>query len=147
MCLCGYKHNIMCPFMVNSYIHELIYFMLTRFHLWFWNILVINNRWLQIALIVLAPSCINFQSGFVSSSNNVLDGSLDGDVFFRSNSSHTLHSFTNLISNVVISVTYWIAWHMHAAIQVVYSHYMLTPSLEHLWYVKFLTSLFKQEDQ
>ena len=25
----------------------------------------------------------------------------------------------------------------HAAIQVVYSHYMLTPSMECLWYVKF----------
>ena len=33
------------------------------------------------------------------------------------------------------------------AIQVVYSHYMLTPSMECLWYVKFWHLCFKQEDQ
>ena len=33
------------------------------------------------------------------------------------------------------------------AIQVVYSHYMLTPSIECLWYVKFWHLCFKQEDQ
>ena len=32
---------------------------------------------------------------------------------------------------------------MHAAIQVVYCHYMLMSFVECLWYVKFLTPLFE----
>ena len=36
---------------------------------------------------------------------------------------------------------------MLGAIQIVYSHYMLTPSMECLWYFKFLKLCFKQEDQ
>ena len=36
---------------------------------------------------------------------------------------------------------------MHAAIQVVYSYYIVTPSMECLWYIKFWHLCFKQEDQ
>ena len=36
---------------------------------------------------------------------------------------------------------------MHVAIQVVYSHYMLTPSILCFWYVKFWHICFKQENQ
>ena len=82
----------------------------------------------------------------------MLDGSLDGDVFFRNRSRHTLHPFTslheqcyeccilNIVQHILIVIT-------HAPIQVVYSYYMLTPSMEGLWYVKFWHLCFKLEDQ
>ena len=66
---------------INSYIHELlIVLMLTGrlhgFETSFWLI-----TWLQVALIVLVPSCIIFTQALqAGSSNSVLDGSLDGDV-------------------------------------------------------------------
>ena len=109
LCLCVYKHT--SHLYMNSYIHELlIYSCLQRFiSAWFWNILVANNRWLQVALIVLVLSCIKLHSGFVSSCYNVLDGFLDGDVFFRSRSWHALHPFTNYMNNIVMNVTYWVA--------------------------------------
>ena len=44
----------------------------------------------------------------MSSRNRVLDGSLDGDLFFRSCSWQALHSFTNFLNNVVMNVAYWI---------------------------------------
>ena len=36
---------------------------------------------------------------------------------------------------------------MHAAIQIVYCHYMLKPFVEYLWYDKFGHLSLKQEDQ
>ena len=76
------------------------------------------------------PSCIIFTQALrAGSSNCVLDGSLDGDVSFTNfmNEYHVL----NVAQCVVNSSTL-----MHAAIQVVYCHYMLTPFMECLWYVK-----------
>ena len=57
----------------------------------FWLII-----WLRVALIALVPSCIIFTQALqAGSSNSILDGSLDGDV-----------SFTNLMNNVVMNITY-----------------------------------------
>ena len=59
LCLCLYKHT--CPFIYGFlYSWATNIFMLTRFNLWFLNILVVNNRWLQVAVIVFVFSCINF---------------------------------------------------------------------------------------
>ena len=58
---------------VNSYIHELlIVFMLTMLHLWFETSLWLIT-WFEAYLHHL-------YSGFVSSSNSILDGLLDDDV-------------------------------------------------------------------
>ena len=48
--------------------------------------------------------------------------------------------FREIVGPLLIALT-------HAAIQVVYCHYMLTPSMECLWYVKLWHLCFKQEDQ
>ena len=45
----------------------------------------------------------------MGSSNSVLDGSLNGDVFFKSHSWHALHPFTNFMNNVAMNIVYWIA--------------------------------------
>ena len=42
----------------------------------------------------------------LQSSNNVIDGSLDDDVFFRSRSWQALHPFTNFMNNVVMNAAY-----------------------------------------
>ena len=47
-------------------------------------------------------------SDFVSWSNSILDGSVDGDVNIGSHLWHALHSFTNFMNNVVINVANWI---------------------------------------
>ena len=46
----------------------------------------------------------------------------------------------NVVGALLVLVT-------HAATQVVYCHYMLTPCVECLWYVKFWHLCLKQEDQ
>ena len=113
--------------------------MLTRFHLWLWNFLVGNNRWLQ-----------QLQTGFVSSSNSILDGLLDGDVFFRSHSWHILHPFNNFLNNVIMNVAYWIAQRV-----IISSNACGYPSCLLLLHIKTCHGMFvvcwhlcyKQEDQ
>ena len=66
-----------------------------------------NNRWLQVALIALVPSCINFTQDLGAQVyNSILDSSYDGDVFFRSRSCHALHSFSNFMNSVAMNVAY-----------------------------------------
>ena len=66
-----------------------------------------NNRLLQLALIALVPSCINLtQNLWAQVYNSILDGSYDGDVFFRSRSCHALHAFTNFMNSVAMNVAY-----------------------------------------
>ena len=128
--------------------------MLTRFHLWFWNIIVVNNRWLQVALLVLVPCCINFIKALWVQVIAYLMGCLKVmhslEVVYDMLCIPSLTSWTMLLW---MSSSYWIlpgALSMvltYAAIQVVYTHYMLAPSMECLWYVKFCYLCFKQEDQ
>ena len=80
----------------------------------------------------------------MSLSISVLDGLLDGDIARSSEVAHDtpcIASLTyeqccyqccglNIAQRLLIVLT-------HMAIQVVYSHYVLTPSMECLWYVKF----------
>ena len=63
---------------------------------------------------------------------------LDDDVFFSSRSWHTLHTFTKFTDQHchVLNSAGALLILMHAAIQVVYCHYMLTPFVEYLLYVK-----------
>ena len=63
---------------------------------------------------------------------------LDDEVFFSSCSWHTLHAFTKFTDQQchVLNSAGALLILMHVAIQVVYCHYMLTPFVECLWYVK-----------
>ena len=56
---------------------------------------------------------------------------LNDDVFFSSHSWHALHAFTKFTAESVGALFIL----MHAALQVVYCHYMLTPFMECLWYM------------
>ena len=61
LCLCLYKHMSPC-------IYEFLYspatngfYALKRFHLWFEiSLRLITDQWLQVVLIALVPSSINF---------------------------------------------------------------------------------------
>ena len=126
--------------------------MLTRFHLWFWNVLEVYNRWILVALIVLVPSCINFNQDLWAQVIAYLMVCLM--VMYSLEVIHYTPCIPSLTSWIMLL---WISRIekcsallivlTHKAIQVVYSHYILTLSMECLWYVKFWNLSFKQEDQ
>ena len=145
--VCIYLNLFMCKYTspcirIRIYTTSYIYswaIMLTRFPFWFWNILVVNKRWLQVALIVFVPSCINFSQALWAQVIAYLKAWLMDYVFFRSRSWHALHPFTNFMNNVVIHKCLVLNVEQHVINnsnscgyqgQVVYSHYMLTPSME-----------------
>ena len=83
---------------MNSYIHELlIVFTLTRFHLWFWNILVVNNRWFHDALV---PNDINFTQALWAQVIAYLMAHLMVMYSLKVVSWYALHPFTNFMNTM-----------------------------------------------